>query len=345
MSRQSRETKFNPFWFYKLLVKPSRVAGEVIPELVMPSGDEVWSADDGQKMKWRDSWRSCWETLLKEFLPHAQSRSEVRYNKKHPQGFMSPTLMIAYEPSSGHDWLRSIDDSQMTKSHAQSLNDHNVLNYRFVNDVFGWALDCTLKYCRWRMGWGEWSKRKRGKYEDVADTYFFSRPRSQRACKFLVNWIVKFANARQQFYLHIDGKIRHPCHSQSRVCKSTKEIITHHKGRPAKLKMGKTPNEDLWLILIWPIAVQHGWTYKDVVRPAFRPRCIETPRSEADTSTSRQRDCELFSTSTSGATRQRIRAESRGKMAARSLKGDCRRRREDASSVQAIGTCKIESTP
>ena len=107
---------------------------------------------------------------------------------------------------------------------------------------------------------------KRGEDRDVSDTYFFNWPQSQRASKFLVSWFVKFANARRQYHLHIEGKIKRPCYSQTKTEKNVKEIIFQHKGRPPKLRMGTKGNEDLWLILIWPIAIRHRWTYRDVVR-------------------------------------------------------------------------------
>ena len=174
--------------------------------------------------------------------------------------------MLAYQPESPKRWLAGIDDSTIPKRRAQPILDNRVEHYQFINDLCSWALNCTLKYCRYRMRWGEWSIEKRGKYCDRGDSFFFNRPESQRACKFLVGWFVRFANARRQFHSLIESKIKCPSHSQTRTAKSVQEIIADHVGRPAKLKMGKTANEDLWLILTWPIVVFHHWTYKDVVR-------------------------------------------------------------------------------
>jgi hypothetical protein len=80
-----------------------------------------------------------------------------------------------------------------------------------------------------------------------------------------VSWFVRFANARWQFHHCIEGKIRKPSRAQT-TTKTAKQIITEHQGRPRQLQMGSLANENLWLILIWPIALHHGWTYRDVVR-------------------------------------------------------------------------------
>ena len=182
-----------------------------------------------------------------------------------PPNAFSPESMMAYQPETGKEWQRRIDHSAIGKRLSQPLSDHGVEHYLFVHDVCDWAMDSTLKYVRYRMRWGEWSKRQRESYTDVHNTFFFKRPRTQRGCKFLVRWFVRFANARQRFHQHIADKVKRPWHSQDKVSRNAREII-QRRGRPRRLKMGRTANEDLWLILIWPIAVYHRWTYKDVVR-------------------------------------------------------------------------------
>lgn len=250
---------FDPFWFYKRLAKsPGKKA---IPELVMPSGDDVWSGANGEKVKWREGWRSCWHAILKDFAPHAEMISPVRYSKKHPHGLISSKAMTAYQPESGKQWLGGIDDSQLGKRVAQPLHDHGVENYQLLNNVFGWGLNCTLNYCRYRMGWGHWSNTKRDSYKDKADTFFFQWPRSQMACKFLVNWCVKFANARRMYHEIFALKL---CNRKSDT--NLRQRAGGKRGRPRDVKGAKHLNEDLWLILIWPVALHHRWNYKDVVR-------------------------------------------------------------------------------
>jgi hypothetical protein len=166
MDAPQGQVKFDPSWFYKRTLKSSDET-ELTPELVMPGADEIWTAPNDQRMKWRDGWRSCWHTILVEFAPHAEARSIVRYSKPHPRGFISPNQMTTYQPKTGKEWLGVVE--------------HSITKYQFVNEVFGWALNSTLKYCRYRMGWGQWSRKKRGEYADVPDAFFLSRPRSQRA--------------------------------------------------------------------------------------------------------------------------------------------------------------------
>ena len=253
-----------PFWIYELLLGGSSASRKSeLPELVMPHGDQEWTTKDGRRLKWCDGWRSCWHSMLGEFWPSTETRNIVRYSKTHPHGFIPEK---PDEPPNSRQWWSNIDDTAMGKREGQPLTDFSVEHYKFINDVFGWALNSTLEYCRHRMGWGDWAMAKRGEEFDVPFNYFFERPRSQRACKFLVNWLVRFAKARQQYHLHVAAKIKHPCYSQTKSGKNVKEIITQQKGRPRKLRMGRKRHEDLWLILIWPVAIGHRWTYRDAVR-------------------------------------------------------------------------------
>jgi hypothetical protein len=254
-----RDPVFKPLWFMRGLEKPGVTPGAV-PELALPRGDAAWTIPDsngGRKtVRWRDGWQSCWRALLNEFLPLVQTRA-----------FITADELRKYEPQSGLSWWREIDDSELPKVDQNNFTRHGVGHAQYLNDVCGWALDRTLEYCRFRMQWGDWSV-KDAQVVDRPDAFFFVRPQSQRACKFLMRIFIDFANARIRYHRRVEKAIKRPIHSQARSSKPAGDIVRSSFGRPKKVRTtsDERGDEDLWLTLIWPVAMRHGWSYRDIAR-------------------------------------------------------------------------------
>ena len=111
----------------------------------------------------------------------------------------------------------------------------------------------------------------------IADEFFLNQPLNinpecrdeEQACEFLVRLLFHFATARSEYHSHIECRIKRPLYSQVAAPQSAKELIRTRPGRPKALRLTKDDEksrEDLWIILIWPIALRHHWTYQDVVR-------------------------------------------------------------------------------
>lgn len=245
--------EFKPLWFLRGLIRPAPSGG--LPALALPRGDELWTlpdCDGGKKtVRWAEGWKSCWHAILDEFLPSVQTRT-----------FLTSDEIRKFEPANIRAWALELDDGELTQNDQQIYSRHGVSHARFLDDVCGWALDRTLEYARFRMGWGEWGS------SDRPDAFFYSRPRSQLACRYLVRTFIDFANTRLCYHSLIESAVKRPRFSQVRSSKSAIEIAKTGKGRPKKVRRAsnRKADEDLWLVLMWPVASRHGWSYRDVVR-------------------------------------------------------------------------------
>jgi hypothetical protein len=209
-----------------------------------------------------DSWRGLWRMLLTEFLPYAEtvlSGIESVDNRAHIR-FYEP-------PKNPKRWQKSIDDETMEDDEKADLENHGGAQYKFLSDVYGWGLNVTLKYIEHR-----WERYLRlspalgfGTLQDSWPTPFFV-PRSQVLCRFLVERLESFARARRTYHVIIEGRIRKPKHAREVKRGTIDDVIGDQVGRPRNIDCSPLDIQNLWLVLIWPIAVHNRWSYKEVVR-------------------------------------------------------------------------------
>lgn len=177
---------------------------------------------------WSGGWRSLWHSVLKEFLPYTMRESWQQ---------------VENMPANEKQWKQTVDDSTLkaikTRKRCELPLTAPTEFYSVLTDIYGWALRHAMHYYRHRVG------------SDVPDVLFYERPKSQQGCAHLVKVFFELAQARQLYHLHIH-------HNAGG--------LTQTKGRPRKLRMGRHADEDLWLILIWPLALRKAWTYQDVER-------------------------------------------------------------------------------
>ncbi len=176
----------------------------------------------------------------------------------------SPNV-VAFGPVSPRRWLAAVLD-ELNKEHHQHLADH--CHYWLHGDICAWAYLFTMREISLRHPTIDEERIERGQL-------------SANACRFLVTRFYEFAQARRRFHavlLTRLSKLNGYEHSWDKVASMMKgeQFVSSSKGgsgekpkkkqgRPKKVRW-KNEDRDLWLVLIWPVAVRNRWTYADLLR-------------------------------------------------------------------------------
>ena len=213
-----------------------------------------------------DSWRGLWNVLQVEFLPHAETIRPIRYSKRHEK--RGRIASREYLPESPKKWNAASNDTKQSAKLRRELSCRDLSDYGLATDCYGWGLFATLTYleCRYsRNGWRGESNPEDSRILSACWT-LPNRPYNTHACKFLVKMLEKFALARRHYLQQLELTVRKPPYTQVKDDRGIGDILGNHPGRPQGWKATKYFEENLWLTLIWPIAVRHCWSYKDVGR-------------------------------------------------------------------------------
>ncbi len=253
----------NPFWLLKQLAGSKKEG--LLPDLIIPDKDGGWTDSDGKRVRGKDGWLTLWHAIVSQFAPHANSLTPpVESSRSHPRPFLPAGAARTYEPANEKQWLGTLDDDEIPKRKSEALTRYQVERYRATCDVAAWGLRCTLDYWRHRF-----NSRHAGRIKRLCvfpPAFFTPRPRSQMACKHLAKWFFQFANARRDYHAALEAAVKVPKHAPRPRSDTAKSAIGKRVGPPKKVRLSERADQDLWLILVWPIAQNYRWTYKDVVR-------------------------------------------------------------------------------